>query len=349
MKRIRVKTSREYEVLVGAGAVSAIGDEIRRLTSAARILTVTDDNVLPLHADAFSALLPEDAEKHLFVIPHGEENKTLDTVVSILTYLKEHDFDRSDLIIALGGGVTGDMAAFAASVYMRGIDFINVPTTLLSQVDSSVGGKTGVDFLGSKNIIGTFYQPRLVICDTDYLKTLPSDVFSDGCAEVIKYAFINDAELLSVIEDGIKKNIDEVVYRCVSDKNDIVSRDEFDRGERALLNFGHTVGHAVESLSGYTVSHGKAVAIGMAVVTKACELAGICRDGVFVRLTSLLNANGLPVSTDKNAPELTLAIQNDKKKSGNGITVVVPTAVSETKTQKMSFEELRLLLEGALV
>lgn len=348
MKRIRVKTSREYEVLVGSGAVEMLEAELRRLTSAARILTVTDDNVAPLHSERFLALLPEDAEKHLFVIPNGEEHKSIDTVISILTYMKEHAFDRSDLIIALGGGVTGDMTALAASLYMRGIDFINVPTTLLSQVDSSVGGKTGVDFLGSKNIIGTFYQPRLVICDTNYLSTLPRDVFADGCAEVIKYAFINDESLLTIIEDGIEANIDEVVYKCVSNKNDIVSRDEFDRGERALLNFGHTVGHAVESLSGYTVSHGKAVAIGMAVITRACELGGICEPGVYGRLTSVLTANHLPVEAAEDADELTAAIKNDKKKSGDGITVVVPTALSSTKTQKMSFVELHKLIKGAL-
>lgn len=349
MKRIRVKTSREYEVIVGAGASAETGDALSSLSGAARILTVTDDNVAPLHADTFLARLPENTEKHLFVIPHGEENKSIDTVLSILTYMKEHGFDRSDLIVALGGGVTGDMAAFAASVYMRGIDFVNVPTTLLSQVDSSVGGKTGVDFLGSKNIIGTFYQPLLVICDTDYLKTLPDDVFADGCAEVIKYAFIGDAELLALIEDGIRKNIDEIVSRCVSDKNNIVSRDEFDRGERALLNFGHTVGHAVESLSEYTVSHGKAVASGMCIITRACELAGICEEGVYGRLVSVLSANSLPTGTDRTADELTCAVRNDKKKSGDSISVIVPTALSSAKVQKMSFSELHSLIKEVLI
>ncbi len=293
------------------------------------------------------SFLPESVEKHVFVLPHGEEHKSIDTVLSVLTYLKEHGFDRDDLVVALGGGVTGDMAAFAASVYMRGIDFVNVPTTLLSQVDSSVGGKTGVDFLGSKNIIGSFYQPILVVCDTDYLKTLPDDIFSDGCAEVIKYSMIGDAPLLALIGDGIRKNIDEVVYKCVSDKNDIVSRDEFDRGERVLLNFGHTVGHAVESLSGYTLSHGKAVAIGMSVMTRACANAGICSFELFDELTGLLRANGLPTETEMTASELICAIKNDKKKSGDGITAVIPTAKSKSETRRMSFSELERLIEGA--
>lgn len=349
MKRIKIKTSRNYEVIVGAGASTTIGAEISAISSAARILTVTDDNVAPLHADAFISRLPQAAEKHIFILPHGEEHKSIETVMSILTYLKEHGFDRNDLIIALGGGVTGDMAAFAASIYMRGIDFVNVPTTLLSQVDSSVGGKTGVDFLGAKNIIGTFYQPRLVLCDTDYLNTLPDEIFADGCAEVIKYAFINDPRLLELIDGGIKSNIESIVFRCVSNKNDIVSRDEFDRGDRALLNFGHTIGHAVEGLSEYKISHGKAVAIGMAVISEACEASGICVGGVYDRLVSVLTANSLPASTDFTAEALIGAVKNDKKKSGDGISVIVPVSIAQTQIKKMSFDELYELIKGVLL
>ncbi len=347
MKRIKVKTSREYEVIVGAGALSCLTEELSRLFRGKRILVVTDDIVRPLHADAVMSRLPLNSDTYLFTLAHGEENKSIDTAVSILTYMTQHSFDRDDLVIALGGGVTGDITAFAASVYMRGIDFINIPTTLLSQVDSSVGGKTGVDFLGSKNIIGTFYQPRLVICDTDCLKTLPREIFSDGCAEVIKYAFINDAPLLEMIEDGIEKNIEKIVFRCVGNKNQIVSRDEFDRGERALLNFGHTVGHAVEALSEYKISHGKAVAIGMAVITRACERDGSCEAGTYDRLIRSLTANGLPSATERTPRELIDTIRHDKKKSGDGITVIVPTALAKTKTQKMSFDALEALIKGA--
>lgn len=349
MKRIKIKTSRNYDVLVGAGASLSIGSEISAISSPSRILTVTDNNVAPLHADSFISRLPDDAEKHIFTLPHSEEHKSIETVMSILTYLKAHGFDRNDLIIALGGGVTGDMAAFAASIYMRGIDFVNVPTTLLSQVDSSVGGKTGVDFLGAKNIIGTFYQPRLVICDTEFLKTLPDEIFADGCAEVIKYAFINDPDLLALIDGGIKANIESIVFRCVSNKNDIVSRDEFDRGDRALLNFGHTLGHAVEGLSEYKISHGKAVAIGMAVISRACESAGICVGGVYDRLTSVLSANSLPTSTEFTAEELIGTVKNDKKKNGDGISVIVPVSISQTQIKKMSFDELYELIKGVLL
>lgn len=346
MKRIRVKTSREYSVIVGSGAVGALRDELSAVTSASRILVVTDDNVAPLHLDALVSLL-HGYDVHTLTLPNGEEHKTIDSVLSILSYLKEHAFDRDDAVIALGGGVVGDISAFSASIYMRGIDFINIPTTLLSQVDSSVGGKTGVDFGGAKNIVGSFYQPRLVICDTDYLKTLRGDVFADGCAEVIKYAFIGDGELLPVIEDGIEKNIDEIVYRCVNDKKLVVSRDEFDRGDRALLNFGHTIGHAVESLSGYTVSHGRGVAIGMSIITLAAERVGLCSAGIYDRLTKTLIANNLPTSTDTDTSALVDAIRNDKKKSGDRITAIIPTELCRCVTRKFSFDELHDLIEEA--
>ena len=347
MKRIKVKTTREYSVLVGSGAISQLKEELPLVTNANRILVVSDDNVAPLHLDSLLSKL-SDYNTYSLILTHGEENKNIETVLSILTYLKENSFDRDDLVIALGGGVVGDISAFASSIYMRGIDFINIPTTLLSQVDSSVGGKTGVDFCGAKNIVGSFFQPRLVICDTDYLKTLPEDIFSDGCAEVIKYAFIGDDELLPIIEDGIKKNIDEIVYRCVYDKDLVVSRDEFDRGDRALLNFGHTIGHAVESLSDYKVSHGKAVAIGMSMITLGAEKLGVCPTGVYDRLVTVLKANSLPTTTNTDKDDIMSAVRNDKKKSGDRITAVLPIDMCCCVTRKLTFEMLSEYVNGAL-
>ncbi len=335
-------------MIVGAGVVSCIRDEIKTVTKASRLLVVTDTNVEPLHLENLVSYL-DGYDVYTLTLPAGEEHKNIDAVTSILAYLKANCFDRDDAVIALGGGVVGDISAFSASVYMRGIDFINIPTTLLSQVDSSVGGKTGVDFAGAKNIVGSFWQPRLVICDTDHLKTLPESVFSDGCAEVIKYAFIGDGELLSVIKDGIKKNIEDIVYRCVSDKNDVVSRDEFDRGDRALLNFGHTVGHAIESLSDYRISHGTAVAIGMCVITKGAEKRKICPVGVYDELIKVLSENGLPTATDMRSEDISSAVKNDKKKSGDKITAVLPTEMCRAKAEKISFDELDgLIKEGIL-
>lgn len=347
MKEIRIKTTREYSVLVGHGAVAELPQRLPALTSAHRLLIVTDDNVAPLHLPALEQLLTG-YELHHLVLPHGEEHKNLDTIVDILTCLKSCGFDRNDLVIALGGGVVGDMAAFAASIYMRGISFINIPTTLLAQVDSSVGGKTGVDFGGAKNIVGSFHQPLLVICDTAYLSTLPPAVFADGCAEVIKYAFIDDAELLELIDRGISANIEAVVSRCVENKGRIVAGDEADRGQRALLNLGHTVGHAVEALSDYQISHGSAVAIGLHVITAAAEQAGLCEVGVQQRLAATLSANNLPLACPYGAEALLERIRSDKKVSGDGISVILPQKMCSSRIEKMSFDQLLTLLKGVL-
>ena len=345
MRKIRVGTSRSYDVAVGSGALSEIIGDLKNVIKAKKILIVTDTNVAPLHLDRLNSLISNEYDCFTHILESGEDHKNIDAVLGILTTLQQNGFDRNDAIIALGGGVVGDISAFSASVYMRGIDFVNVPTTLLSQVDSSVGGKTGIDFGGAKNIVGSFYQPKLVICDTDHLKTLSPEIFSDGCAEVIKYAFIGNPELLSVIEDGIEKNIDDVVYRCVLHKNEVVSGDEFDRGGRAVLNFGHTVGHAVESLSGYTLSHGKAVAIGMRVITESCEKANICQKGVTEKLVSLLQANGLPIECEMSADDLINTVRKDKKKSGDSISVIVPKELCSCAIEKMSFEKLYDLIK----
>ncbi|MBQ2916294.1 MAG: 3-dehydroquinate synthase [Clostridia bacterium] len=340
MRRIKVKTSREYSVFVGSGAVENISCELKELLKAKKIMVVSDDNVAPLHLEKLLNRLCGSFECFTHILKNGEEHKNIEAVLGILSHMQEEEFDRNDTIIALGGGVVGDISAFSASIYMRGIDFVNIPTTLLSQVDSSVGGKTGVDFGGAKNIVGSFYQPRLVICDTNYLNTLPENIFADGCAEVIKYAFINDKELLSVIEDGIKKNIDDIVYRCVCDKNDVVSNDEFDRGLRGLLNFGHTIGHAVESLSSYRISHGSAVSIGMRIVTEAFEKVGICKNGVTEKLISVLKANDLPLECGYSVENIINAVRKDKKKSGDSISVIVPKELCKCEIEKMSFEKL---------
>ena len=343
MKRVQVNTARSYSVLIGSGAVAALPEELKKLTGARRLMIVTDETVAPLHLESLKALLQGwDVYTHVF--PAGEEHKAMDTLLPLLSQLLEAGFDRSDLIVALGGGVVGDMAGFAASMYMRGIDFVNIPTTLLSQVDSSVGGKTGVDLMGAKNILGAFYQPRLVICDTDYLATLPPSVFADGCAEVIKYAFIGDEELLPLLEAGILENLAEIVYRCVQDKSDIVASDEFDRGRRGLLNFGHTLGHAVEKLSGYAISHGSAVAMGMAQMTMACEKAGLCETGVSQRLLPLLQRHNLPTEHPYSPKELIAGARSDKKKSGDKVAAIVPRRLCCCEMQKMSFEELEALL-----
>jgi len=347
VKRVQVNTARSYSVLIGRGAVRHLPEELKTFPAARRLMLVSDDTVASLHLENLVQLLGN-WEVHTHVFPAGEAHKSMDTLMPLLAQLLEAGFDRSDMIVALGGGVVGDMAGFAASMYMRGINYVNLPTTLLSQVDSSVGGKTAVDFQGSKNILGAFHQPSLVICDTDYLSTLPDSVFADGCAEVIKYAFIGDADLLPLLEDGIRNHPEEIVYRCVMDKAEIVSGDEFDRGRRGLLNFGHTIGHAIEKKSGYAVSHGAAVAMGMLSMTAACEKAGLCEAGVYERLLPLLWNHGLPVAVPYGRKALMEAARSDKKKTGESVALIVPRRLCCCEIQKMSFEELRVLLEKVL-
>ena len=309
MRRIKVKTSRDYSVLVGGGAVENISAELKDIIKAKRVMIVSDDNVAPLHLENLKNKLENSFECYTHILKNGEEHKNIDAVLGILSHMQEEEFDRNDAVIALGGG------------------------------------KTGVDFGGAKNIIGSFYQPRLVICDTYYLNTLPENIFADGCAEVIKYAFINDSELLKVIETGIRANIDDIVYRCVSDKNDVVSNDEFDRGLRGLLNFGHTIGHAVESLSSYRISHGSAVSIGMRIVTEAFEKAEICESGVTEKLVSVLKANNLPLDCGYSVDDIINAVRKDKKKSGDSISVIVPKELCKCEIEKMSFEKLYSIIK----
>jgi 3-dehydroquinate synthase len=256
-----------------------------------------------------------------FVFPAGEKSKNVPTLLSLLNFMAGGRITRDSTVFALGGGVVGDLAGLAASLYMRGVGLVQLPTTLLAAVDSSVGGKTAVDLPAGKNLMGAFYQPDLVICDTDTLGTLPDSEFSNGCAEVIKYAFISDASILDML-DGSR--IDELISRCVAIKRDIVTADEHDRGERQLLNFGHTFGHAIEKCSGYTIPHGSAVAAGMVIMATAAVNKGLCDTISLELLKTALRSCGLPVETHYSEAELFDTIQSDKKRSSDRITLVVP-------------------------
>jgi 3-dehydroquinate synthase len=219
---------------------------------------------------------------------HGEKSKNSVTYINLLNFLAENHITRTDALLALGGGVVGDLTGFAAATFLRGIKFIQCPTTLLAMVDSSVGGKTAIDLECGKNLAGAFYQPSVVICDITTLDTLSEKIFYDGCAEVIKYGVIASEELFEICRDGFKDNIEEIIYRCVSIKRDIVMEDEFDTGMRQLLNFGHTIGHGIEACSKYYITHGTAVAIGMVLITKAAVKMNMCNEEVLVRLEKLI-------------------------------------------------------------
>ena len=351
MKTIDVAASRPYRVHIGAGALTALGETVRTLCPKARIaVVVSDDTVFPLHGEkALSSLQDAGLGTDAYIVPHGEASKTADTLVALLNHLTERHVTRSDVLVALGGGMIGDLTGFAAAVYMRGIDYIQCPTTLLSSVDSSVGGKTAVDLPAGKNLMGAFWQPRSVLCDTDALATLPDDIFADGCAEVVKTAVLFDPALFDELDrDGLRFDRESVIARCVGHKRDVVAEDEFDTGRRALLNLGHTLGHAVETRSDFTLSHGRSVAIGTATVCRAAAKAGYADAALPEAVETLLRKLGLPTKTALTIDELMPVMLSDKKRSGGTVNVIVPERIGMCSIQPMAAEELREFMEAGL-
>ncbi|MBR2916169.1 MAG: 3-dehydroquinate synthase [Clostridia bacterium] len=314
-----------YECIIGSGVSSLLPEKIASLTSAKKVLLITDDNVDLLYGEKVKSLIEEGGFMcHKFVFPHGEEHKNLTTVSQILEFAAENELSRSDCIIALGGGIVGDVAGFCASCFLRGIDYIQMPTTFLSAIDSSVGGKTGVNLKQGKNLAGAFYQPKAVICDTDFLSTLSPEIFMDGTAEAIKYGVLFDEELFNKFKTDFKRDISSIIKRCISFKAEVVKKDEFDTGLRQLLNFGHTIGHAIEKCSDFEISHGKAVAIGMVMAARGGAKTGLIKDDFSKEIASVNALNGLPVSADFSAEALLEAMLRDKKRSADNITLVLP-------------------------
>ncbi len=340
MITIPVNTDKPYKVHIGSGIINTVGSEIKSLGLDGKALIISDDNVAEIYmSDVKSSLEAEGFEVYDFIIPHGENSKSAENLLAILNFAAENNFSRSDTFVALGGGVVGDLCGFAAAVYMRGVNFIQLPTSLLAAVDSSVGGKTAIDLEAGKNLAGAFYQPKTVICDTNCFNTLPDEEFNNGMAEVIKYGMFCDGELL----DKLSKEIDikQVVARCVEIKAKVVTADEFEKGERAFLNFGHTVAHAVEVLSGYQTPHGSAVAIGMAVITKACVEKDICEKQALDALLPLLKKYNLPCICPYGIDEVYAATLKDKKNSNGRITLVLPTDKGKSVLKKCTHEELK--------
>ena len=344
MKIIQVRASKEYTVKIGAGLLRSLGSEAATLCKAKKVAIVSDSTVWPLYGSKATGSLKDSGfETVHFVFPAGEASKNGSTYLELLNFLAENQLTRSDLIVALGGGVVGDLAGFTAATYLRGITYIQVPTTLLAAVDSSVGGKTAIDLPAGKNLCGAFYQPSLVLCDTDTLSTLPEDIFRDGCAEVIKYGVLYDPALFTHLEQqGLSFDRESVIARCVELKRDVVMKDEFDTGERMKLNLGHTIGHGVEARSNFAVSHGKAVAIGMAIVTRA----GNCPDAG--RIIRCLEVFGLPIKTECTAEELYNSALSDKKRSGGNVNLIIPRAIGRCDIVSTPVEEIQSFIEAGL-
>ncbi len=309
------------EIQIETGLFSRSADEILKVFTPSRIHIVTDSNVYPLYLETLEKqfTLPV---SHT-VIPAGEEHKRLSTVEAIYHDLLKSGLTRKDLVIALGGGVVGDITGFAAATFLRGVALCQIPTTLLAQVDSSVGGKTGVDLPEGKNLVGAFYQPGLVLIDPALLKSLSGSIFADGMAEVIKYGYIANKAILDMVSSpDYKEHIEDIIYECVKIKRDVVAIDEHDTGLRMILNFGHTIGHAVEKLGNYTrYTHGQAVAIGMAASMRLSALLG--NADLEPALKDILRNTGLPDSLRYDREAIFNALLSDKKKFGGTVNFIL--------------------------
>ena len=343
MKQITVQVHPTYGVLVGEGLLDRLGELSAGVSAGRRAAVITDDTVDGLYGGrAVRSLEGAGFSACKYVFPHGEGSKNLAVWGSILAFLAENRLTRSDLVVALGGGVTGDMAGFAAACYLRGISFVQVPTTLLAAIDSSVGGKTAVDLPQGKNLAGAFHQPALVLCDPLTLDTLPPDTLADGMAEAVKTGIIGDKALFELLsrESLSPEDRTEIILRCVELKRALVERDERDHGDRQLLNLGHTMGHGVEKLSGYRISHGQAVAMGTAAMARTAWRAGLSREDNAPAIIRALERRGLPTACPYGAGELAAAALSDKKRSGGRITVVIPERIGHSTLHTMAVEEL---------
>lgn len=350
MKSIRINTVKKYDVIVGNGLLGQIGNYVSSYIKSGKIAIISDSNVWPLNRQTvINGLNDSGFDTCHFIFDAGEESKNASTYLSILNFLAENQLTRSDLVIALGGGVVGDITGFAASTYLRGIPYIQIPTTLLAMVDSSVGGKTAIDLPAGKNLAGAFYQPLLVLCDLNTLDTLPIDIFRDGCAEIIKYGVLYDPELF----DHLKKykldfDREYVISKCIEWKNIAVTADEFDRGERQKLNLGHTIGHGIEKQSNFSVSHGQAVAIGMDIVTKSACLMGFCDKNTYEELHSILCAFGLPTSTAYRASVIYASMLSDKKRFGKTLNLIIPQKIGLCVIHPTPIDELQSFIKAGL-
>lgn len=350
MKTVEVDAAVRYNIVIDKGILPKSGNMIKEVTSAERVAVITDDTVDKLYSDiVMKSLSDAGFETFKFVFPHGEKSKNISTFSSILEFLAESGLTRTDALVALGGGVVGDVAGFAAASYLRGIDFIQIPTTLLACVDSSVGGKTAIDLKAGKNLAGAFYQPKLVIADFETLSTLTDGIFADGMAEVIKYGVIFDKAFFEFLRDNeAKDNLEYVITRCVELKRDIVNADEKEKGVRALLNFGHTVGHAIEKCSGYKIPHGSAVAVGMVIISRAAYKCSFCDENCTDIIASLNKKYSLPVSTDFSASELSSAAMADKKRAGDKIKLIIPEALGNCVIKSVPTSELEKIIGEGL-
>lgn len=332
----------KYEIVIERGALAKVGEYAASAVKPCRAVIVSDDNVYPLYGETVLKSLRAAGFTMAtsFVFPHGEESKNWTTLGALIEHLSAEHLTRTDVVFALGGGVTGDMAGFASAVYLRGIKYIGLPTSLLASVDSSIGGKTAVDLTTGKNLVGAFHEPSLVVCDPDALSTLPDEFVSDGMAEVIKTGLLGNSELWEKLKENAP--VDDLIALCVRDKRDICARDLYDHGERQKLNLGHTIGHAIEAKSNFSIHHGHAVGAGLHAITKASVIRGLCEKSILDELDSLLVKFGLdPYLFEKfTVDEMYDAATHDKKTRGAKITLVIPREIGYSELHEIPLTEL---------
>lgn len=344
--KITVRASGTYDILINKGGLSGIGKAAIERFKPCTVAILSDDKVFPLYGETVASSLQAAGFRTItHVIPDGEQSKTLDNVTAFIDCMVQAQVTRTDMVLALGGGVIGDMAGFAAAIYLRGIPYIQVPTTLLAAVDSSVGGKTAVDISAGKNLVGAFHQPALVYLDTDTLSTLDPTVMRDGFAEVIKYGIILDRKLFDKVSIPDSFDLKEIITRCIEIKRDVVEKDEFDKGLRGLLNLGHTFGHAIECLSGFTVTHGSAVARGIIIAAKVARVYGFT--DYTNQITKVIKDYGFDTDCPYSANELFSIILSDKKRSGADITLVLPRQIGACTLEKMPATQVLELMKKA--
>ena len=339
---IPVRVREGYNVFIGSGLLTESGRLLREALGSCRLAVVTDSNVATLYLQPLLTSLNEAGfDACSYVFPAGEAHKRMDTLSDMLEFFADQHLTRKDCVVALGGGVTGDMAGFAAGCYLRGVRYAQIPTTLLAAVDSSVGGKTAVDLSAGKNLAGLFHQPSVVICDTDTFATLSPDEFANGAAEAIKAGILDDEKLFSLFEAGdVRANIEEIVAQCVVFKARIVEADETETGIRKTLNLGHTVGHAIERCSDFSIPHGHAVGAGLAIIARAAERLGWSEVSIAQRIEAALTRNGLPITTKFSPEALAEAALSDKKRAGGTITIVVPKHIGDCQLINIPVEQL---------
>lgn len=350
MKRLEMNVSGRYPIIIEENGLENLGEYLREIGVAHRYIIISEENVAALYLHKLEKVLAKENFVYLsYVFLPGEKHKTSRTYIEILSFLAQNQVARSDCLIALGGGIVGDMTGFCAATYLRGIDFIQIPTTLLAMVDSSVGGKTGIDLPQGKNLVGAFYQPRLVVCDYTLLNTLSKEVFEDGMAEVIKYGAIYDRELWQRLALPIQEQLEEVIARCIAIKKEVVSQDEFDKGIRKILNFGHTLGHGIEAASHFEISHGRGVAMGMDMMVRIASHWGLCDRDCISQMEEMLERYNLREKSEYGIEDLLVHILKDKKRQGGMLDFIILSEIGKAKIYSVEVEKIEMWLKAGLI